>query len=152
MPEKISSNMIKSSIKEGRPICGCKFLVAFDYFLKVPFSRVSGISEEKQVKYIREGGRNDTPLMFKCPQENGVKLTFERGFVSKNYAGFFTDMLLMRKRMVYIEIFVLNPDSSVAKTYMFQSQGMVSWSLGDLDASRSEVLIEKLVLSTTGLM
>ena len=130
------------------PIAECRFKVVFDFLLEIRFSKVSGIRKDVQTKYIREGGRNDMALMFNCPQESGVKLTFERGFTSEHNAR----MLLAEKRMAFVEISVLNPDYSVAWTYVCESQGITGWRLGELNAMGSEVLIETLELSTTGIM
>ena len=157
-------------LEDNRPICGNNFRVIFNksssYDRKriedledlniysgpiraeVAFSKVSGIKYEKKVEYIKEGGRNDRVLMFDSPSDSGYQITLERGYAGVN---FLNKILFYISRLNWMEILVYDNMRRLKNFYLFGIQGLVEYSLGDLNGSSSEVLIEKLVVSTTGI-
>lgn len=166
-----------SELEDNRPICGNNFRVIFsnpsnykkgvirdeiesNSYLRdldlsncsmtaeVSFSKVSGIKYEKKVEYIREGGRNDRVLMFDSPSDSGYQITLERGYAGVD---FLNKILFYISRMNWMEILVYDNMRKLKNFYLFGIQGLVEYSLGDLNGSSSEVLIEKLVISTTGM-
>lgn len=166
-----------SDLEENRPICGNNFRVIFsnhsnydkeairkeievnsylrnlnlanyEMTAEVAFSKVSGIKYEKKVEYIKEGGRNDRVLMFDSPSDSGYQITLERGYAGVD---FLNKILFYISRLNWMEILVYDNMRKLKNFYLFGIQGLVEYSLGDLNGSSSEVLIEKLVVSTTGI-
>lgn len=143
-----------SDVEGNRPINGDSFRVIFhcrgngsSKQAEVSFSKVSGIRKGNKTEYIVEGG-NDKPLMFDMPKDSGLQLTFERGFVDTTFLKRIPEYVA---RLNTIEILVYNGNKNLQSIYWFVLQGLVEYSLGDLRGDSSEVLIEKLVVSTTGI-
>ena len=61
------------------PIVAVRFIVMFNV-ATLGFQSVSGISTQRSVGFVSEGGRNDYPILLPKPQSEPHRLTFKRGY------------------------------------------------------------------------
>ena len=135
----------------------------------VGFQSVSEIGKTGDFSYIVEGGNNQYPYLMRKPQETPHRLTFKRGITLRGFslAGAVAsvasggsplgDMSLdplksMLKKGTIGTILVLDHGRNVKAIYSFVSQGIIEWSLSELNAQRSEPLIETITIAHNGLM
>lgn len=109
--------------------------------LKVSCARVSGVENVLDTTTVSEGGVNDRVYTLEAPAQTEKTLILERGIcLSLNAAEavltpgyrFATDIL----------VFVLDIEGVPRFTYSFSGCYVKKVSYGDLDASKSEVLME----------
>ncbi len=157
---------------------GFNFIVTLNQYM-FGFKSVSGISIEREVEYIHEGGVNDHQLMVGAPQgSGGYKLDFERGLmirtasspvsfakaaatanISNNIArksalialSSLSPQEALEKGPAIGLIQVYNRQNKLTAMYSFLSLGMTSWSIDNLDAERGDILIESISIVHTGL-
>lgn len=157
---------------------GFNFIVTLNQYM-FGFKSVSGISIEREVEYIHEGGVNDHQLMVGAPQgSGGYKLDFERGLMirtassSVNFAKAAATACIpnnIARKSALIALSSLSPQEALEKgpaigliqvynrqnkltaMYSFLSLGMTSWSIDNLDAERGDILIESISIVHTGL-
>ncbi len=160
-------------------ICSFNFIVTLNQY-KFGFASVSGISMEREVDFIKEGGVNDHQLMVGCPQgSGGYKLDFTRGLMLHepafpfNFAEAAAAAVIgnsMARKAALMALAMANPQQTLEKgpaigtiqvydrqnklkaMYSFLSLGMTSWSGGDLTADSSGILIESISIVHTGLI
>lgn len=143
--------------RSGRyePIAAVRFLVLFNT-ATLGFQSVSGISTQRSVEYISEGGRNDYPILVPKPQSEPHRLTFKRGYQMRRLSitgllsGYLGSQAIEAKGALGT-ILVLDEGQELKAIYSFISQGVVEWELSDLDASRSAPLIETFTITHNGL-
>ena len=151
---------------------GFNFIVTLNQYM-FGFKSVSGISIEREVEYIHEGGVNDHQLMVGAPQgSGGYKLDFERGLmirtasspvsfakaaatanISNNIArksalialSSLSPQEALEKGPAIGLIQVYNRQNKLTAMYSFLSLGMTSWSIDNLDAERGDILIESIL-------
>lgn len=157
---------------------GFNFIVTLNQYM-FGFKSVSGISVEREVEYIHEGGVNDHQLMVGAPQgSGGYKLDFERGLMIRtasspaNFAKAAAAACIpnnIARKSALIALSSLSPQEALEKgpaigliqvynrqnkltaMYSFLSLGMTSWSIDNLDADRADILIESISIVHTGL-
>ena len=157
---------------------GFNFIVTLNQYM-FGFKSVSGISIEREVEYIHEGGVNDHQLMVGAPQgSGGYKLDFERGLMIRtasspvSFAKAAATANIsnnIKRKSALIALSSLSPQEALEKgpaigliqvynrqnkltaMYSFLSLGMTSWSIDNLDAERGDILIESISIVHTGL-
>ena len=137
------------------PIVSVRFIVMFNA-VTLGFQSVSGISTQRSVDFVSEGGRNDYPILIPKPQTEPYRLTFKRGYQMRELsilgllAGY-TGAQAIEAQGALGLILVLDKGESIKAIYSFISQGVVEWELSDLDATRSAPLIETFTITHQGL-
>lgn len=140
-------------------ILSVRFVVLFGMHT-LGFQSVSDIGKVSDVKFINEGGRNDYPLKLRMPQSTPHKLTFKRGYEMRkitlldlvNPWSSFTDaQKTLEAKNSLGTILILNDHQEVKAMYSFISQGLIEWTLSELDAEKSAPLIETFTISHNGL-
>lgn len=144
-------------LADGRAddILNMRFLVLFNLHL-MGFEGVSGISRNKDVDYIHEGGRNDYPIMVRSKQKTPHKVTFRRGIVLRSVAdetanflgipGLFSPQMSLESPGSVGVVFVINQYKEITAKYIFVSQGSIEWSVSELNAGTSKNLIESFTI------
>ena len=158
--------------------CSFNFIVTLNQYT-FGFASVSGISMEREVNFIQEGGVNDHQLMVGCPQgSGGYKLDFSRGLMLREPSSTFniadaiaastignsiarktalialtagSPQQTLEKGPAIGTIHVYNRENKLKAIYSFLSLGMTSWSGGDLSADGTGFLIESISIVHTGL-
>ncbi len=143
------------------PYRNFRFEVEIDGFTHAGFSKVSGLKHSIQVIDYREGGENE--IMFKLPgQSTFDPITLERGmstnedfvtwieqiFNLDNAAGAQGQVEGWRKDVV---IHLKDKSGSRVKKWTVYNCWPSEKTVGDLDASGNDVLIETLVLQNEGI-
>ncbi len=137
------------------PIVGVRFIVMFNV-TTLGFQSVSGISSQRSVGFVSEGGRNDYPILLPKPQSEPHRLTFKRGYQMRRLSitgllsGYIGSQAIEAKKALGT-ILVLDESQDIKAIYSFVSQGVIEWELSDLDASRSAPLIETFTITHNGL-
>ena len=157
-------------------IPGFNFVVTLNE-ITYGFQSVSGLSINRKVNYMSEGGVNDHQIMVGCPNDDNPTLTFKRGILMRSSDSVDTNALAAaslipdnaaRKLAVTAAISV-DPQACLEKgpalgtisvydrskriraVYTFISLGVTSWRSDDLDASSSGILCEEFTVAHTGL-
>lgn len=135
------------------PVLSINFLVLFNTSI-LGFQSISGINLVREKEFVQEGGRNDYPIPLEAPRRDPYKITFKRGYVIRNKS--ISEMLGIKnidawKNMATGLILVLSSNREIQAMYGFISDGMLDWSLSDLDANQSNQLIETFTITHRGL-
>jgi phage tail-like protein len=120
------------------------------------FSKVSNISRTMEYETFNEGGLNTMVRSFTKPKQQQEILVLEKGVsVARNkIIDVYTKLgLLVGKKISQAVILVvLGDDDNKDRFYTFDEGIVVKWELGDLDALRSEVLVERFEIAHSGLI
>lgn len=132
---------------------GFRFRVTIDPKLdeksEIGFSKVGGLTVELEVEEIQEGGVNGTPHVLTSPAKRSGKLTLEKGLASAN--SWATKLRPGFRLGGWLTVEVADSSGTVIRTFMIEDGIVTKWELTDMDASSSQVLIEKLEIAHTGL-
>lgn len=132
---------------------GSRFRVTIDPKLdeksEVGFSKVSGLNVELEVEEIQEGGVNGAPHVLPAPVKRGGKLTLEKGLTSAN--SWAAKLRPGFQLGGWLTVEVEDSSGAVIRTFMIEDGLVTKWELTDMDASSSQVLIEKLEIAHEGL-
>ena len=144
------------------PFRNFRFLVTVDE-AEAGFAKVTGLTHDVEVIEYAEGGSNDSNQ--KLPgRSNYGEITLERGMMDRYLFDEWMDQIHsvdsarhtgeglnegFRKTVV---ISLLNKRRHVVKTWEVQMAWPSKLEPGDLDAQGNEVLIERLVLQTEGVL
>lgn len=121
---------------------GYNFQVYFDD-RKVSFARVSGIEKSISTESFSEGGMNHRSYIIGKANQTENIMTFERGYtISNTKSGFELEPGYRFEKDVCI--YVMNENAKAEKAYYLSGGVVRKVSIGDFDASRSELLIEKI--------
>lgn len=136
MMASIATNKKKRSFVKGY-----NFFVFFDENL-FSFSRISSIERQIQTESFIEGGMNGRGYIISKPTRTENVMTFERG-IKSSVTKDSNPLVPGYKIDSEVGIYVLD-DSGVPYKGYFLSGAMVrKVSIGEFDAQRSELLIEK---------
>ena len=129
---------------QPEPVPGYKFQV-FINNIRLGFSRVTNIEESIETEPFQEGGVNDRVYSLRRPISAERTLVFERGLADRSLV---TDLLTLRfavGQRIPQDILILVGGRSGAIATLYQVHGAVvkKWSVNDLDAMNSQVLIER---------
>ena len=158
-------------------IQGFNFIVTLNNFI-FGFKDVSGLNISDHVEYFEEGGVNDHQIMVKKPSDETPKLTFSRGLMircnpilnmaARAAAARIPDNLARQAALIAANtmdpqasletgpavgtIEVYDRGKKLCASYSFLSLGMTEWSVSDLSADDSNILIESITIAHTGLV
>jgi phage tail-like protein len=138
------------------PTVGFHFRVTFSGLangqeVDIGFQSVAGLDVSLDVEAFKEGGENrfehNMPVRRKY-----TKLTLKRGLISPGKSGLtdwcldaFQRMKVVPLNLVIVEL--LNEEHNVLMKWDVSHVWPISWKIGELNAERSEVLIETLELN-----
>lgn len=157
-------------------IPGFNFVVTLNE-ITYGFQSVSGLSINRKVNYMSEGGVNDHQIMVGCPNDDTPTLTFKRGILMRSSDSVDTNALAaaslipdnaarklavtaavsvdpqacLEKGPALGTISVYDRSKRIRAVYTFISLGITSWRSDDLDASSSGILCEEFTVAHTGL-
>ena len=120
---------------------GYNFKVYFDNDL-IPFSSVSGIEQEREMQTISEGGQNGKEYKLKNKKVPPKTLVLERAFPLKPT----NKTMITMDRVIKegVSIYLLDDRGAVRWGYHFTDCVINKISLGGLDASQSNVLMQRI--------
>ncbi len=132
------------------PLRGFRFLLEIDGIQGGGFTRVRGLSREVKYESYREGGVNDYEHKLVTQVLNPV-VVLERGLILDNlwsWAQAAADGDVQRRT-----VFISLQNEAGEKLWAWQIENAlpVKWSVSDLDATSSQVLMEVLELAHHGL-
>lgn len=143
------------SLTENPPV-GFYFMVTFliagfiPNLLDIRFQRVSGLSATIETTEVREGGENlfVQRLPTRITYDN---LVLERGMVigSALNVEFNLAMSTLRFQPGNVIVMLLNAQSMPISSWLFQETYPLKWSVSDLDANQSSVVIDTMELAFT---
>ena len=156
---------------------GFNFIVTLNEFT-FGFKNVSGISVNKQISTINEGGVNDHGIIVEEPNQSSFTLSFSRGLMIRypqavdatvRSAAAMIPNAIGRKAAL-IAAASSSPQGALEKgpalgfihvydrtnkrllgLYSFLSLGMTEWRVSDLDAENGSLLIEDMTIVHTGI-
>lgn len=134
--------------KRPEPVSGYQFQV-FVSNIRMGFSKVTNIEESIETQAFQEGGVNDRVYSLCRPASAERTLVLERGLGN---SGQVTDLLSPRSavgRRILPDILIMVGGRGGAVSNIYQVHGAVikRWSLGELDALNSQVVIERFELT-----
>lgn len=128
-----------------------RFTFVYDN-LKAGFQRISGFEKRVDIEYLKEGGREGNAYPLVSPSDTSGKLTLEKGRGKINpFYGEQGYKVGMRLDKVCV-INVLSEDGEIKRSFSFDKGVISVWECSALEAERSSVLIDKLVIEHTGLV
>lgn len=132
------------------PYHGFRYLVEFDGIQSGGFSRVKGLARETRHESYREGGVNDYEHKLATLTAYGT-LVLERGLADTSLWDWHDDVVggtVQRKK-----ISVILQDDTGQEVWRWHADGAfpVKWSVTDLDASASQVVVESVEFAHQGL-
>jgi phage tail-like protein len=132
------------------PYHGFRYLVEFDGIQSGGFSRVKGLARETRHESYREGGVNDYEHKLATLTAYGT-LILERGLADTTLWDWHEDVVggtIQRKK-----ISVILQDDTGEEVWRWHADGAfpVKWSVTDLDASASQVVVESVEFAHQGL-
>ena len=143
------------SLTENPPV-GFYFMVTFliagiiPNLLDIRFQRVSGLSATIETTEIKEGGENlfAHRLPTRVTYDN---LVLERGMVigSALNVEFNLAMSTLKFQPGNVIVMLLNAQSVPVSSWLFQETYPLKWSVSDLDANQSSVVIDTMELAYT---
>ena len=134
--------------KRPEPVSGYQFQV-FVSNIRMGFSKVTNIEESIETRAFQEGGVNDRVYSLYSPVTAERTLVFERGLGNSSQM---SDLLnprtsVGRRVLPDILIVVGARNGSVSNIYQVHGAVIKRWSLGELDALNSQVVIERFELT-----
>ena len=132
------------------PYRSFRFVVELDHIQRGAFSRVKGLASEIKVDSYHEGGLNEYEhkILSHATQAN---ITLERGLADPLlfawHCGVLNGIVLRRTLSILLQ------DPTGAEVWRWHAAGAVpvKWSVGDLDAATSQVLVESIEFAHQGI-
>ena len=115
--------------------------------IRYGFSRVSNLAAEMEYDTIAEGGRNWGPHLFRKPSSKLETMTFERGRTV--IPSVLASPLKVGTQVEMVLIMINN--GMMCQSFGFDWGVVTKLTLGDLEAVRREILIEKMEIAHSGL-
>jgi len=134
------------------PLRGFRFLLEIDGITSGGFSRVKGLSREVKYESYREGGVNEYEHKL-ITQVSYPVIVLERGLALDNlwkWALDVADGIVESKRKTVL-IRLQNEAGENVWAWQVERALPVKWSVSDLDAQSSQVVMESLELAHHGL-
>lgn len=132
------------------PLRGFRFLLEIDGITSGGFTRVKGLTREVKYESYREGGVNEYEHKLMTQVSNPV-LVLERGLALDDLWKWAQDAAdgEVKRKTLHIRL----QDEAGEKQWAWQIQDAlpVKWSVSDLDATSSQVVMESLELAHHGL-
>lgn len=118
--------------------------------IDIRFQKVSGLSTEVKTTPLQEGGQNHYVHTLPDRIQNG-NLKLERGLVLASPLNAQVDESLAQLQFQPTDVMVMlfSQDAIPVSAWMFMAAYPVQWSISDLDATQSNVVIDSLELAYT---
>ncbi len=113
------------------------------------FSKISNLSAELEYDSIMEGGRNESPLLFRKARSKQDVMTLERGV--RTVRTNMKEPRLLPGTLLKAVVFFIRMDQKTYRKYTFDEGVITKIQLTDLNALGNEVLIEKMEIAHSGL-
>lgn len=127
--------------------------IAYVRALPVPFSKISSIEQVVETQTLQEGGENRYVRSLRAPNTKENLLVMEHGVLSGDllfdavWGAATSQLFKVGNAISCIFIIVKGNDQKIRRMYAVYDLVVKKWSISELDASRSNLLIEKLELS-----
>lgn len=130
------------------PIPGYKFQVYINA-ARMGFSKVTNIEESIETEALQEGGVNDRVYSLRTPVRSERTLVFERGLGGRGLLSSLPSLRFVVGQRIATDIIIVVGDRNGAIAAIYQVHGAVikKCVLGDLDAMRSDIVIERFELT-----
>ncbi|MCL2698123.1 MAG: phage tail protein [Oscillospiraceae bacterium] len=130
-------------------LAGYNFVFTCGTF-KAGFSKISGIGGKAEIEYLKEGGRDSCAYPLAGASYSAGKLTFEKGWGTFNplYSGGFKVGMRLNQPCTII---IYGEEKRIARCFGFDKGVISSWECSTLDAGKSDLIIDTLVIEHTGL-
>ena len=135
---------------------GDKLLPSYNFLVAIGeniygFSRVSNLASQIEYETVSEGGNNDYPLLFPKQKTTPDTLILEKGVRMRSTDQAF-NMLLEGTHVELVTILLIKDGNQLEKVFFFKRGLIVKRTFSDLDATKSELLIETLEIAHSGLV
>ncbi|MBV1800619.1 phage tail protein [Siccirubricoccus sp. G192] len=136
--------------RQQDPYRGFRFLIEFERLQQGGFSRVKGLASETKVESYREGGVNDFEHRH-VTQTSFPNIVLEHGLTNERLWEW--HRRTVEGRVERKTLSVILRDANGDEVWRLHAHGAypVKWSLADLDASSSAVLVESVEFAHHGL-
>lgn len=130
-----------NATKKAQLTKGYNFLV-FVEDTKIAFSKISSIERSVEFESFTEGGMNGRVYSLSKPFTQEKTMVFERGVLLKEDAkkSFAAGQRIKKE----VAIYIVNEQNKNQKAYFLSGCVVKKSTIGEFDASRSDVMIEKL--------
>src|SRR4051812_40802954 len=132
------------------PYRSFRFLIEFDYVQHGGFSRAKGITAETKVESYHEGGLNEHEHKL-VTMTTYPNLVLEHGLFDPWFWTWHRDVTEGRVKRRTLSIVLQNEAGAEVKRWLAERAYPVKWSIGDLDAASTQVLIESIEFAHHGL-
>lgn len=132
------------------PLRGFRFLLEIDGITSGAFSRIKGLSRDVNYESFREGGVNEYEHKL-VTQVSFPVIVLERGLIMHDlwkWAQSTADGNVKRRNL---RVLLLNEEALPGWAWLIENAIPVKWSVTDLDANSSQVVMESLELAHHGL-
>lgn len=135
---------------------GEKLLPSYNFLVTIgqdvfSFSKVSNLVSQIEYDTVAEGGNNQYPLLFQKQKNNPDTLTLEKGVRTRASDRAFNS-LLEGMQVEQVTILLIRDGEQVVKAFYFEKGLITKRSFSNLDAEKSELLIETLEIAHSGLV
>lgn len=131
------------------PYRGYRFLIEFDRIQWGGFSRAKGVSAETKVESYHEGGVNEHEHKL-ATMTTYTNLVLERGLVDTKLWDWHRDVIEGRIKRRTVSIILKDEAGTEVKRWHADGAYPVKWSIADLDAMSTQVLIESVEFAHHG--
>ena len=128
----------------------CNFLVTIGQET-FSFSKVSNLVSQMEYETVCEGGNNDFPLLFPKQKTKPDTLVLEKGVHESNCDTAFNS-LAEGMWVEQVTIMLVKYGTLLEKVFVINKGMIVKRSFSNLDAGKSDLLIETLEIAHTGLV
>lgn len=132
------------------PLRGFRFLLEIDGITSGGFTKVKGLSREVKHESYREGGVNEYEHKL-LTQVSYPVLVLERGLVLDDLWKWALDAADGEVQRRNLRILLNNEAGEKTWAWLVESALPVKWSVSDLDAQATQVVVESLELAHHGL-
>ena len=143
-------NLSKLSNSEDGLLPGYNFLVAIGQEI-FSFSKISNLVSQIEYETVQEGGNNGYPLLFPKQKTKPDTLILEKGVREWAVDPSF-DSLWEGMQVEQVTILLIKHGNLLEKALFFHKGLIVKRAFSNLDAAKSELLIETLEIAHSGLV
>lgn len=139
---------------------GTKLLPSYNFLVTIgqdvfSFSKVSNLASQVQYEAVTEGGNNSFPLLIPKQKTSPDTLTLEKG-VRTGASDQAFNSIREGMQVKQVTILLIRDDpldgKKVVKAFYFEKGLIVKRTFSNLDAEKSELLIETLEIAHSGLV
>jgi phage tail-like protein len=132
------------------PYRSFRFLIEFDHVQRGGFSRAKGVTAETKVESYHEGGLNEYEHKLATMTTYG-NLVLERGLADPYLWDWHREVVEGRIKRRTLSVILQNEAGAEVKRWHADGAYPVKWSVADLDAMSTQVLVESVEFAHHGL-